>query len=128
MLLPILVQNFKVAGFLVSEDLGSKKDKFHKTLLSALDESMKSIFGESTVQAVYYHLEKRHLLKFEDIPEKPKTFAKAIKEMFGETGAELIETLLVKDLCTKFRVSDQREGTDRLVECLDGLRVKCINE
>lgn len=70
---------------------------------------MKNIFGKNAAQAVYYHLEKRHLLKLEDIIEKPHTFSEAIKEMFGETGAEVIEALLVKDLCTKFRVEGQRK-------------------
>ncbi|MDH5447814.1 MAG: DUF3227 domain-containing protein [Candidatus Bathyarchaeota archaeon] len=108
--------------------MGIKKDKFHKTLLFALDESIKNIFGKNTAQAVYYHLEKRHLLKLEDILEKPQTFSEAIKEMFGETGAEVIETLLVKDLRTKFRVKGQRKETGKLVDCLDGLKITCIEK
>lgn len=113
---------------MVSEGLGIKKDKFHETLLSALDKSMKNIFGESTAHAVYYHLEKKHLLKLDDILEKPQIFSIAIKEMFGETGAEVIETLLVRDLCAKFKVRGQRKETSKLVDCLDGLKVTCIKE
>ena len=89
---------------------------------------MKNIFGESTAHAVYYHLEKKHLLKLDDILEKPQTFSMAIKEMFGETGAEVIETLLVKDLCAKFKIRGQRKKTGKLVDCLDGLKVTCIKK
>jgi rRNA pseudouridine-1189 N-methylase Emg1 (Nep1/Mra1 family) len=106
--------------------LEPKKDKVHRILLSALDESMKNILGKNAAQAVYYHLEKRYLLKLEDIVEKPQTFSKAIKEMFGETGAEAIETLLVKDLCTKFRIGGKRKETSKLVDCLDGLKITGI--
>lgn len=112
----------------MSEVLGTKKHKPHKTLLSALDESMKNIFGESTAKAVYYHLKEGYLLKLEDIPKKPEAFAKAIKEMFGDTGAEVIETLLVKDLCTKFKIEGQKKEIDKLVDCLDEFKAKCIEE
>lgn len=97
-------------------------------MLFTLDESMENIFGKNTVQAVYYHLEKRHLLKLEDILEKPQTFSMAIKEMFGETGAEVIETLLMKDLCARFRIKSQRGETDKLVDFLDGLKITCIEK
>lgn len=108
--------------------MGVKKDRFYKTLLSALDESMKNIFGENTAKAVYYHLREGHLLKLEDIPKKPQTFAKAIKEIFGAPGAEVIETLLVKDLCTKFRIKGQRKDIDRLVDCMHELKITCIEK
>jgi len=108
--------------------LAAKRDKFHKILLSTLDESMKNIFGENTVKAVYHHLQEGYLLKLEDIPKKPQTFAEAIKEIFGETGAEVIETLLVKDLCTKFKIKGQRKDIDRLVNCMDALNATCIEK
>jgi hypothetical protein len=105
-----------------------KKQKFHETLLSALDESLKNIFGETTAKAVYYHLQKGYLLKFQDIPEKPQTFAKAIREMFGETGAEVIETLLVRDLCAKFRIGEQKKEIGKLADCLDELKIRCADD
>lgn len=105
----------------VCEDLGTKKVKVHEKLLIILDKSMKNIFGENTVEAVYYHLREKHLLKLEDIPRKPQTFAKAIKEIFGEEGAKIIETLLVKDLRTEFKIKGQEKVGD-LVKCMDELK------
>jgi hypothetical protein len=92
-------------------------------LLDVLDESFQSIFGENTAKAVYYHLREGHLLRFEDIPEKPQSFAKALEKIFGEAGAEVIETLLVKDIRAKFgiEVRGKRE-TDRLADCLEEIR------
>lgn len=89
---------------------------------------MKNIFGETTAKAVYYHLQEGYLLKLEDIPEKPRAFAKAIKEIFGETGAEVIETLLVKDLCTKFGIKEQGKEIGNLVDCMGELKVICIEK
>ncbi len=99
----------------------NRKTELREKLLCALDESMKSIFGENTAQAVYYHLEKRDIMKPEDILEKPQTFALAIKDIFGETGAEIIETLLIKDLLTKLGVKKEREENTKLVTWLDKL-------
>lgn len=94
-----------------------------KKLLYVLDESMRNIFGETTAKAVYYHLQQGYLLKFEDIPEKPQIFAKAIREIFGEAGADVIETLLVRNLCEKFGVKGQGKGADRLADCMDEIKL-----
>lgn len=99
-----------------------KKDKFNEKLLVVLDKSMKNIFGENTVNAVYYHLQKRYLIKLEDIPEKPQVFAEAIKEIFGATGADVIETFIVRDLCDKFRIGGQRKEISKLVDFLDEVK------
>jgi hypothetical protein len=104
-------------------NLEKRKDEFHTKLLVTLDRSMRDIFGEETVNAVYYHLRKKYLVKLEDIVEKPESFAKAIKEIFGNTGADVIEALLVKSLCDEFRVMGHRKEAVRLVDFLDELKV-----
>lgn len=108
--------------------MGTKSGTFHKKLLLVLDESIRNIFGETASKAVYYRLRKEYLLSLEDIPEKPQTFAKAIKEIFGETGAELIETLLVKDLRTKFEIEGKGKEIDKLADCMDQLKIVCIKK
>ena len=105
---------------LVASDLESQREVVNKSLVSVLDESMRNIFGESTVKAVYYYLERKHLLRLEDVPKNPAEFMKAIREIFGDTGAEVIESFLVKDLCEKFRIDGK--VSKRLIECLDGLK------
>jgi len=48
--------------------------------------------------------------------------------MFGETGAEVIETLLVRDLCTKFRIGEQKKEIGKLADCLDELKIRCADD
>jgi hypothetical protein len=95
-------------------------------LLVTIDRSMRDIFGEETVDAVYYHLRKKHMVELEDIPEKPENFARAIKAIFGDTGADVIESLLVKSLCNEFGVTGQGKETAGLVDCLDELKVSLL--
>lgn len=108
--------------------MSNKKSKVDGTLLSALDESMKNIFGKTTAKAVYYHLQKQYLIKLEDIPEKPLTFTKAIRGIFGETGAEIIETLLVRDICTKFEIKGRKREVDNLADCMSELKIRQVKE
>jgi hypothetical protein len=107
----------------MQRNLDKKKDEFYIKLLVTLDRSMRDIFGEETVNAVYYHLRKKHMVRPEDILEKPESFARAIKAIFGDTGADVIESLLVESLCDEFGVTGQRKGAAGLVDCLDELKV-----
>lgn len=99
-----------------------KKDKCENALLSVLDESMESIFGRSAAEAVFYHLDKCYMLKPEDILAKPEVFSSAIQAMFGEVGAEVIETLLVRDLLSRLKQDCDREGADEIMGWLDRLK------
>ena len=107
----------------MQRNLDKKKDEFYMKLLVTIDKSMRDIFGEETVNAVYYHLRKKHMVKLEDILEKPESFARAIKAIFGDTGADVIESLLVKSLSDELGVTGQRKETTGLVDCLDELKV-----
>lgn len=85
------------------------KRKFKELLLVEIDRSMNQIFGRATVKTVYYYLEKNYSLKLKDIPEKPKVFSKALQSMFGKLGAEVIESLLIKTVSSKFEVAYQKK-------------------
>lgn len=102
--------------------MGDESSGSQKMLLYAIDKSMKSVFGDSTADAVYYYLQKRFLLTLDDIPEKPQAFMNAIKEIFGETGADIVEALLVKDLCERSGIKEQKR-TSKLGDCFIELRV-----
>ncbi|UCB59809.1 MAG: DUF3227 domain-containing protein [Candidatus Bathyarchaeota archaeon] len=106
----------------------SDNGKVSEILLSALDESLKDIFGKTAAKAVYYHLRTQYLIGLEDIPKKPRLFAKAIREIFGGAGAEVIETLIVKDLCAKFRSSAQMLDICTLEDCMDKLKLRSVKE
>jgi hypothetical protein len=75
------------------------KADFEKLLLKAIDEAMASI-GESSKQAIYYHLEKGFTVKREEIPCKPEAFILGIEKLFG-MGANFLESLMLKRLYEK---------------------------
>ena len=101
--------------------MASKKNEPHETLQSALNQSLRFVFGESVTTVLCHHLEESYSLKLEDVVEAPKIFVKAIKDVFGEIGAEVVETLLVKDLITKFGI-DNEEEINNLIDCFDKLK------
>jgi len=122
----IETQEYRISW--ADENLRTRKNSSDKTLLTALDESMENIFGKSATRAVYYFLEENYSLKLEDIPEKPQIFAKAIEEIFGDTGANVIETLLVNDLLSQLGIKNQGKEMSKLVNCLSILKTTYVKK
>jgi hypothetical protein len=91
---------------------------FEQLLLQAIDESLSSL-GESSRQAIYYHLEKNFAIKKEQIPEKIEPFEDALKRIFG-IGADFIETLIMKRLAEKVEPGANWQNPEiiRLSECV----------
>jgi hypothetical protein len=77
------------------------KNHFRKILLQAVDESLASI-GESSKQAIYFHIEKSFRIRKEDIPQNIDVFANAIEKIFG-VGADFLEILIMKRLHEKIK-------------------------
>lgn len=70
------------------------KRNFEKLLLEAVDEGLSSL-GQSSKQAIYFHLEKRFNVKRKKIPCNLEVFADAIEKIFG-SGADFLEILIMK--------------------------------
>lgn len=84
---------------------------FEKLLLEALDEGLSSL-GQSSKQAIYFHLEKSFDVKRQEIPCNLEVFVDAIEKIFG-SGAYFIEILIMKRLHEKTGVAFKlRESTD----------------
>jgi hypothetical protein len=77
------------------------KNHFRNILLQAVDESLASI-GESSKQAIYFHIEKSFRIRKEDIPQNIDVFANAIEKIFG-VGADFLEILIMKRLHEKIK-------------------------
>jgi len=75
------------------------KKNFDKLLLGAVDEGL-STLGESSKQAIYFHLDKNFNIKREEIPERPEAFVQAIENIFG-LGASCLEVLIMQRLYEK---------------------------
>jgi hypothetical protein len=78
---------------------GGRHKTFEKIFLEALDEGL-SCLGESSKQAIYFHLEKRFGIKKVEIPFRVDDFADALEKIFGP-GAKLIEIQIIKTLHRK---------------------------
>jgi hypothetical protein len=75
-----------------------RKD-FEKLVLDAVDEGLSSL-GDSSKQAIYFHLEKSFDIRREDIPDRLGAFTQAIENIFG-AGASCLEVLIMQRLHEK---------------------------
>jgi hypothetical protein len=75
------------------------KPDFEKLLLEAVDECLASL-GESSKQAIYFHLEKGFNIQRQEIPFKIEAFIFAVEKIFG-IGANFLELLILKGLYEK---------------------------
>jgi hypothetical protein len=72
---------------------------FRKLLLQAVDEGLASL-GDSSKEAIYFHLDKDFKVKKEQIPSRLDDFTAAIESIFG-MGANFLEILIMKQLYEK---------------------------
>ena len=79
----------------------TSEEDFERLLLEAIDEGFSAI-GESSKQAVYYHLENGFKIPRQEIPKKIDEFEHAIERIFG-LGADFLEILIMKFLCEKVK-------------------------
>lgn len=86
---------------------------FNKILLSAVDEGL-CLLGDSSKQAILFHLEASFQLKEENIPANLTEFKKALEGIFGP-GATYLEEIIVKRLHEKLGLRfEQGKNTDFL--------------
>ena len=72
---------------------------FNQFLLEAVDEGLSSL-GESSKQAIYFHLQGRFNIDRTEIPSKIEDFVEAIDEIFG-FGANFLKILIMQRLGEK---------------------------
>ena len=76
------------------------EEEFERCLLEAIDESMVHILGETATQAIYFHLEQKHHLKREDVPDNLEDFQFTLERIFG-IGALVIEKRIMENLYSR---------------------------
>jgi hypothetical protein len=80
-------------------DAEKKPQNFEEVLLEAIDEGL-SVLGESSKQALYFHLEKTFKMNRRDIPYRIEEFTDAVEKIFGK-GARILEIQIMKSLFKK---------------------------
>jgi hypothetical protein len=108
--LPSFIQD---PNTLVSEDNHLTQHDFNKILLFAVDEGL-CLLGDSSKQAILFHLEDSFQLKEENIPSNLTEFKKALDSIFGP-GATYLEKVIVKRLHEKLGLRfEEGKNTDFL--------------
>ncbi|MGD0978931.1 MAG: hypothetical protein ABR962_07290 [Candidatus Bathyarchaeia archaeon] len=108
--MPSFIQDL---GTLVSEDNHLAQNEFNKILLSAVDEGL-CLLGDSSKQAILFHLETSFQVKEENIPSSLTEFKKALDSIFGP-GADYLEKIIVKRLHEKLGLPfEEGKNTDFL--------------
>jgi len=101
-------------------------DKFAKVLIEAVDDGL-LILGESARKAIYYHLEKEHSLKREEVLENLEVFAKGLEDMFG-AGALVIEKSILANLHSKLGLKFEERKNCRFIDYLKKAKDAWLNK
>ena len=81
------------------------ESNFKELLNEAVAEAFSSL-GESSKQAIFFHLEKNFHIKQQEISGNIEAFDFALKGVFG-LGAAFLETLIVRKICEKVGLAVQ---------------------
>jgi hypothetical protein len=104
-------QHFELKVRSDEEEALPKRD-FEKFVVEAVDEGLSSL-GDSSKQAIYFHLERSFDIKRKEIPSKIDDFAKALEKIFG-IGANFLEVLIKERLDEKTGKNDRTEKNQNL--------------
>lgn len=85
---------------------------FERILVEAVDEGLSSL-GDSSKQAVYFHLDESFNIKRLEIPNRVEAFAAAIEKIFG-LGANFLEILIMERLHQKTNQNIKWQTPDNL--------------
>ena len=81
-----------------------------RKISQCIDDVLETL-GKSGKQALSHHLEKDIGLKTEEIPQKPDLFHKGLNFVFGEQGADALETAMVQRLMTSLGLDPKSKLT-----------------
>ncbi len=97
------------------------QNNFDRILLSAVEESLASSLGDSSKQAIFFHLESSFKLKKESIPSNLGEFEQALKGIFGP-GAPYLEKLITKRLHQKLGIQFEEMKSQNFIESIDSAK------
>jgi len=75
--------------------------RFGELLFEAMDDTMRQIFGESASEMIYSFIERRVLLKREEIGERIEVFYSYLEKLLGSEGTQIIRETSLRRLCLK---------------------------
>lgn len=90
-------------------------------LIEVVDESLKSVIGESGREVVYYYLQSSYAIRRENIPENLEAFTEFINSFFG-LGAKIIEKTIIRNLCLKLGIRTKQMEDVKLTQFIKSIR------
>lgn len=110
----------------VSEDNKLTQNDFNKILLSAVDEGL-CLLGDSSKQAILFHLETSFQVKEENIPSNLTEFKRALDSIFGP-GADYLEKIIVKRLHEKLGLQFEEGRNTDFLEYVEIAKSRILKE
>jgi hypothetical protein len=102
------------------------QNDFNRILLSAVDEGLSSL-GDSSRQAILFHLETSFKIKKEDIPKNFIEFKKALEAIFG-SGAIYLEDMIAKRLYEKLGLEPEKNSQEDFLKSVERRRAEqCLS-
>jgi len=98
------------------------QSEFKRALREAVDEGL-LVLGESVRQSIYYHVERVHQVKPEQIVDKVEAFHEALRAMFG-AGANIVEKLIIRDLYSTLALKFEEHEGWTLVDYVNDARIQ----
>jgi len=74
-----------------------ERDALQKLFREAVERAM-SIFDERSRKAIYRYLEEKHGFVLDDLPDGMDKLDRGLRDIFGNSAAELLEGLMVRQL------------------------------
>jgi hypothetical protein len=72
-------------------------------LLQAIDETLENHFGHGCKTQVYDYLEKRFMLKKNEIPTRPEAFSACVYTLLGGSTSKLIELEILRKFYSRLK-------------------------
>jgi hypothetical protein len=105
---------------------GLSPDDFKKTLLNAIEEGLSSL-GDSSMEAIFYHVEDSFQLRKEDIPSNLTEFKQALERIFGP-GTPYLEKIIAKCLYERLELDFEEAEFVDLATHVDDAKKRIITE
>jgi hypothetical protein len=102
-----------------TELIVGQRAKIALKLIQAVDETLE-MFGRKAKSQVYDYLEKNFGLRRDDILDKPETFSKGLRSLFGSASRH-IELNIVERVHSKLGISFQRSEKFNFVDYVASL-------
>jgi hypothetical protein len=106
----------------------NNSETFDQTLLQSVEGSLKRILGEMGGETLLQQMEKRHLLKRQDIASRPEEFTRALETMLGREGASIVQNFIMREFYLRLGLTYEYKGNpsslaDRISEARNRLSV-----